>query len=229
MVAKQYNLRKAPARGGTMPQLRISLVMRWAALILALSTVSLTTAATIGHDHCHITIWSAASTTTIPGLPAQLVQGDNLVIGFTIPPPPPAPDPDCFYEISDLTFITISLTPAMNLTFQSGVVLGPGGLSGPLAPGGLTFTGGSADFEFPPHQEAGALEGMVGAGGSALTIGLIGIGQAINVTAVSAEISGHHYYVTVIPEPSTLVLLFAGALGLLACKIRSRSRFPDPQ
>lgn len=195
------------------------------ALLLTVLAATVTRAATItqqGHDHCHITLWSAAATSSIPPLPAQLDRGDNFVIGFTISAPPPAPLPDCSYEISDLTFITISFTPAIDLTFASGVVLGPGGMSGLLAPGQLTFTGGTADFEFPPHQEAGALEGVVASKGSSLTIGLIGIGQAANLTSVFAGLSGHHYYI--VPEPVTSKLLLSGALGLLACRIYSKSR-----
>jgi PEP-CTERM motif len=188
------------------------------------------------HVHCLVNPYSTSSTTGVnPPTPVNYPSiGVNFFeVGFVIPAPPPSGTPNCLYEISDATQISVTYT----LTSTS-----PGGMSwtttqvfpyGSGTSNTLSFTGptnlggtgsGTLVLDIPPHQSPGAMEFQAPTTLYVELLNPILAGQSFTITGVSGTVTGHHYYLT--PEPSTLLMLGSGFLGICG-SIRRRQRRSD--
>lgn len=198
------------------------------------------------HSHCDIKTW--ALTTPSPTNPPSTIfpvdyrpgGTDQFLSLFTFNPvlnivPPPSSIPDCFYEISDITRISITFTFEGTMTWQrlciGGIVcLRPGDpafdprlpIDDILIVTPLTFTSGvTRNFRFEPHLGIDPIElRLPRSGGSPAGTFPISFGidnNAFSITSATISLSGSHYY---IPEPGTLLLVLAAVTGLLHAKAR---------
>lgn len=193
-------------------------------------------AAQAAHTHCLELDWSTTATATNPPVPADYRPGGNsanlgfFAFVFQLPAAPPSGDPDCIYEISDITEITLSFTvqngPMVWQTLRVGLdptdPKDPGrDINGPFNLAGIGF--GTLIQTFPAHDAPGAYELDLSKKFVNFPVSLrmrVPPNDAFVITAASGEIKGHHYYV--VPEPSTILM---GAMGVGITALRRRPRW----
>jgi len=190
---------------------------RLAKIVICMSfCVALTRPAYAGHLHCDQKAYSVSPPVTASGVyPVTGSPNSLFTLDFQVPAAPASSIPDCGYEISDLTFISITLT--MSTTNAAGfgfnVFVGtphPSGFVNTKKSFGVSNFAGTGtgtwiqtlnphefgDFEFTAPQtiriawESGGADTLIASG--------------------TGTISGSHYYTT--PEPATALLVLSGLL-----------------
>lgn len=171
--------------------------------------------ASAAHMHCDTQPWTV--TTPLTGT----TPGGNFFVDFGVPAPPASSVGGCSYEISDLTFVQMSLTVTFSPSITSNIWIGfPAINPNPDFPttGNLLFNvtqfGGSGTGTWiqalTPHDPGpGQLEFS-----APQTIRVLWETSSVSLINGSAIASGTHYYV--VPEPTTVMLTFAPLLLAVA-------------
>lgn len=159
-----------------------------------------------------------------------LATAKSLVLrDILIPLNAPPSRPNCPYEVSDLTFVSITLAlsvGAFPIDFTGMTVDG----IAPANAGPFQFTpvgGLTKTFTFPTHEGTAAGDVHLRFPNATidditLTGGTSTAPLGAKITSISLSLVGNHYFIA-IPEPGTAVLLMGGgSLGLLWRKARRR-------
>lgn len=203
--------------------------------------VSVQTApARAAHTHCDRIIYSTNQTGSNPDFfPADYRPGGNAELldffQFLFEPPAPPPlsqVPDCIYELSDITSITINFVFTGTMIWDDRVNIGkdaPNQVIYPISPGSLTFTSGEPTvLVLDPHQtdttRPGPFEDIFpypgGPISKILPVTLRGGNNGFEITSASARIIGSHYYLPHVPGP--LPLFGVGAAFGFSRRLRKR-------
>jgi hypothetical protein len=175
------------------------------------------------HTHCEVRPWGPIDLNPTPSQSFPIQFGGmnppvNLMFSnFNIPLPRPMSSmPDCTYELSDITFIKITLTlSGGQLSFSSFSA----GATSPTNAGPYLFTPQTSmiTMTFNPH-DAGAMGNTltvnfpnptISAGLSGGSSATLGGGEILGATLT---LSGNHYFV---PEPGSCVLLATAGVCVL--------------
>lgn len=182
------------------------------------------------HSHCDIIPWSRAMVVPVvfpaPGLPIE--NPNNVIAVVSLSGDTPVSNkPNCFYELSDVGRITITMTitaPGAGSGQIDFLGMSANGIgTSTLGPYTFKDTFGLAFF-FPRHATA-AGDVHISFPGATLSLALIGgsSAQGTILDGIKVSASGSHYFLAPVPEPGTVLLLLFG-LALIICRWSRRRR-----
>lgn len=178
------------------------------------------------HEHCERRPWGPITLTPTPSaaypipFPTPSGAAINFALdNFRIPEPLPAPSmmPNCQYETSDITYISVTMVLSAGSAVTFGSVIGASATTLNIAPSNAApyrFTPATPTivFTFSPHElsESGVLHVAFPNPAVSLSFGngTSPAGQTGTIEGITIELRGNHYFV---PAPGAAALLFMGA------------------
>lgn len=173
------------------------------------------------HIHCDVKPWSQTIN--------HVVSYDNTFQEIFLldvePPDPTFPNPNCHYEVSDITSVELTMTFTGDpYFFATNVNFSNADNSINFDKGAQAFNNGvPTTINLFPHTQTADFATQLPNAGVYIDVEMHPISMGnVNITNISAKFRGNHYYVN--PEPSSFCIMALGALGLMAYRRRSAKR-----